>query len=101
MNPINVFEYEQLARGSLEPAIWDFFCGGSDDEVTVHENRQAFQRIKFLPRVLRDVRTVKTETTVQGTRILSPILIAPTAYHCLAHSDGECATAQAASKSKT
>jgi 4-hydroxymandelate oxidase len=101
MNPLNVFEYEQLARESLEPAYWDFFSGGSDDEITVHENRQAFQRIKFLPRVLRDVRTVKMETTVQGTGISSPLLIAPTAYHCLAHPDGECATARAASNSKT
>lgn len=101
MNPINVFEYEQLARESLEPAIWDFFSGGSDDEITVHENRQAFQRIKFLPRVLRDVRAVKMETTVQGTGISSPLLVAPTAYHCLAHPDGECATARAASNSKT
>ena len=101
MHPINVFEYEQLARESLEPANWDFFAGGSDDEITVRENCQAFQRIKFLPRVLRDVRTVKMETTVQGTRISSPLLIAPTAYHCLAHPDGELATARAASNSKT
>src|SRR5947207_13168757 len=99
--PINVFEYEQLARESLEPASWDFFYGGSDDEITVQENRQAFQRIKFLPRVLRDVRAVKMETTVQGMGISSPLLVAPTAYQCLAHPDGECATALAASKSKT
>ena len=74
MHQINVFEYEQLARESLEPANWDFFAGGSDDEITVRENCQAFQRITFLPRVLRDVRTVKMETTVQGTRISSPLL---------------------------
>lgn len=101
MHPINVFEYEQLARESLEPANWDFFAGGSDDEITVRENCQAFQRIKFLPRVLRDVRAVKMETTVQGMGISSPLLVAPTAYQCLAHPDGECATALAASKSKT
>src|SRR5215470_15134664 len=101
MHLLNVFEYEELARETLEPASWDFFYGGSDDEITLRENRQAFQRIKFLPRVLRDVRTVKLGTTVQGTSISSPLLIAPTAYHCLAHPDGECATAQAASNSKT
>jgi 4-hydroxymandelate oxidase len=101
MNPLNVFEYEQLARERLEPANWDFFRGGSDDEITVHENRQAFQRIKLLPRVLRDVSTVRMETTVQGTVIPVPFFIAPTAFQCLAHPDGECATAQAARNSRT
>ncbi len=101
MNPLNVFEYEQLARERLEPTHWDFLRGGSDDEITVHENRQAFQRIKLLPRVLRDVHAVKMETTVQGTVIPAPLFIAPTAYQCLAHPDGECATAQAARHSRT
>src|SRR5450631_3214588 len=101
MNMINLFDYEQLAQASLEPTIWDYFNGGSGDEVTLRENRSAFERIKLLPRVLRDVRSVNTGTTVQGTAIPFPVIIAPTAFHCMVHSEGECATARAAGNCST
>jgi 4-hydroxymandelate oxidase len=101
MNLVNLFDYEQLARASLKPEIWDYFQGGSGDEITLRENRDAFERIKLLPRVLRDVRSVDIGTVVQGTEVSLPVLIAPTAFHGLVHPQGECATALAASKSKT
>lgn len=93
MTPINLSDYEKLAEERIEPGAWGYYQGGSDDEVTLRECRAAFQRIKLRPRMLVDVRTIDMHTTVLGTPISLPVLVAPTAYHCLAHSAGECATA--------
>ncbi len=89
-----MFEYEVLAQAKMEPAFWDFYQGGSDDEVTLRANRTAFERIRLRPRVLVDV-----GAGVLDTR--STVLVAPTAMHCMAHPEGECATAQAAGKAGT
>jgi len=103
MDPVNVFEYEALAQTRMDPACWDFYQGGSDDEVTLRANRTAFERIRLRPRVLVDVSasTLDMRTIVLGTAVSMPILIAPTALHCMAHPEGECATAQAAGKAGT
>ncbi|HEX6544082.1 MAG TPA: alpha-hydroxy acid oxidase [Ktedonobacterales bacterium] len=96
MRPINVFEYEALARERLHPAVWDYYSGGAHDEVTLCENRAAFERIRLRPRVLADVSQISMETTLLGTPVPVPIGIAPTAMHGVACEEGECATAQAA-----
>ena len=101
MDPINVFEYEAVAQSKMDPAHWDFFAGGSDDEVTLRSNRAALERIRLRPRVLVDVSMIDTHTSVLGAPVSMPVLVAPTAMHCLAHPEGECATAQAAGQSNT
>lgn len=101
MAPINLSDYEKLAEERIEPGAWGYYQGGSDDEVTLRECRAAFQRIKLRPRMLVDVRTIDMHTTVLGTPISMPVLVAPTAYHCLAHREGECATAQGTGRSDT
>ena len=101
MDPINVFEYEAIAQSKMDPAHWDFFAGGSDDEVTLRSNRAALERIRLRPRVLADVSMIDTHTSVLGTPVSMPLLVAPTAMHCLAHPEGECATAQAAGRANT
>jgi isopentenyl diphosphate isomerase/L-lactate dehydrogenase-like FMN-dependent dehydrogenase len=103
VEPVNVFEYEALAQTKMDPAHWDYIQGGSDDEVTLRANRAAFERIRLRPRVLVDVSTsaIDIRTSVLGTLVSMPVLIAPTGMHCLAHPDGECATAQAAGKAGT
>lgn len=87
----------------MVPAFWDFYQGGSDDEVTLRANRTAFERIQLRPRVLVDVNAsaLDMRTTVLGTPLSMPILIAPTALHCLAHPEGECATVQGAGMANT
>jgi isopentenyl diphosphate isomerase/L-lactate dehydrogenase-like FMN-dependent dehydrogenase len=85
----------------MDPAHWDFITGGSDDEVTLRSNRAAYEHIRLRPRVLVDVSVIDTRTSVLGIPISMPVLLAPTAIHCLAHPEGECATAQAAGRSKT
>lgn len=103
MDPINVFEYEALAQAKMNPAFWDFYQGGSDDEVTLRANRTAFERIRLRPRVLVDVSAgaLNMRTTVLGTPVSMPILVAPTALHSMAHPEGECATAQGAGTANT
>lgn len=96
MEPINLFDYEKLARERLEPAIWDYFQGGSDDEVTLRANRSAFERIRLRPRMLVDVSTIDMSTTVLGTPLAIPVMIAPMRCHIPAHPDGESASAQGA-----
>ncbi|PWT73705.1 MAG: alpha-hydroxy-acid oxidizing enzyme [Chloroflexi bacterium] len=101
MEPINVFDYEPLARRRIEPSAWDYYRSGSDDEVTLRANREAFQRIRLRPRVLVDVTRCETSTSVLDIPVSMPILLAPTAFHKLAHPDGECATAQGAGRAGT
>ena len=101
MELVNVFDYEKLAQTRMAPPLWDFFQGGSDDEVTLRECRAAFQRIKLRPRVLVDVSDVDMHCAVLGVPVSMPLLIAPMASHCVAHPDGECATAQAAGRAGT
>ena len=98
---INLFDYESLAQARLDSATWGYYAGGSDDEVTLRENRAAFERIRLRPRVLVDVACCDLHTTVLGTPVALPVLIAPTAFHALAHPDGECATARAAGRAGT
>jgi 4-hydroxymandelate oxidase len=95
-SPVNVLEFEELARARLTPMAYDYIAGGAGDEVTVRANREAFARWRFLPRALVDVSRVTTEVELLGQRLSSPVLVAPTAFHQLAHPEGEAATARAA-----
>ncbi len=101
MEPINLNEYEALAQTRIEPTAWDFYQGGSDDEVTLRANRSVFERIRLRPRMLVDVSNLELSTTVLGTPVSMPILVAPTAYQCMAHPEGECATAQGTGMART
>ncbi len=94
MEPINVFEYHDLAEKRMDPVYWGYYEGGSDDEVTVRANQSDFARIRLRPRMLVDVSQCDLSTTVLGTPVSMPILVAPTALHCMAHPEGECATVQ-------
>ena len=101
MELVNVFDYEKLAQTRMAPPLWDYYQGGSDDEVTMRECRAAFERIKLRPRVLVDVAGIDMQCTVLGTPVSIPMLVAPMALHCLAHPEGECATAEGAGKAGT
>ena len=94
-------EFEVEARRRLDPTIYDYFAGGADDEVTLRANESAFGRIGLVPRVLRGAGEPELGLTLLGCRTSMPILIAPTAFHRLAHVDGERATARAAASAGT
>lgn len=94
--PINVFEFEALGREKVERAAWDYINGGAEDEITLRENRAAFERTFLRPRYLVDVTQRDLATTVLGTRIPFPLMLCPAAYQSLAHPEAEVATARGA-----
>lgn len=96
MNPINLHDYEQLARERLPQMVFDYYFGGSEDEVTLRENRLGWQKLRLRPRVLIDVGKRDLSTTVLGHSTSLPVLLAPCGFNALAHPDGELAVARAA-----
>lgn len=72
--------------------IYDYFASGAEDQWTLKENRNAFSRILFQPRIL----VLDMTTTVLGFKISMPIMIAPSAMQKMAHTDGESAISRAA-----
>jgi 4-hydroxymandelate oxidase len=97
MQPIvNLFEYERLAKARMTPMAFDYYASGAMDEITVRANHRAFDEILLRYRVLAGVGTRDTSTTVLGQPVPMPVLVAPSAFHCLAHPLGERATAGAA-----
>jgi 4-hydroxymandelate oxidase len=99
--PINLDEFEALARQRLPEAFYDFYAGGAGDEWTLAENRRAFDRWALRPRILRDVAHVDCSATVLGRSMAAPILVAPTAFQRLAHPDGELAMGRGAAATGT
>lgn len=89
-------DFRAIAAQRLDRDVWDFVEGGADDERTVAANIAAFDRYRVLPRVMTDVSTVDTSTTLFGTVVATPLAVAPTAYHRLVDPDGEVATARGA-----
>jgi 4-hydroxymandelate oxidase len=100
-SPINLLDYEDLARERLPRMAYDYIAGGADSEATVRDNRAAFQRVRLVPRVLVDVSTIDTQVEILGHRVRFPVLVGPTAFHQLAHPEGEAATARAAEAAGT
>jgi 4-hydroxymandelate oxidase len=101
MEPVNVLELEAIARGKLSREAYDYYAGGAHDEVTLGENRAAYDRISLAYRVLVDVSHRELATSVLGQPVAMPILVAPTAFHRLAVAEGERATARAAGGAET
>ena len=99
--PVNIAEYEKYASDCLPRNAFDYYASGSNDMITLRENRAAFSRLRIMPRALIDVTNISTETTILGDKVASPICIAPTAMQKMAHFDGEIATSIAAAKSRT
>jgi 4-hydroxymandelate oxidase len=87
-------EVAAAARERLDPVHWDFFAGGAGDERTLRGNEEAFTRRHLVPRVLRGGGERDLRTTLFGTELSLPVLVAPTAFHRLAHPGGEAETAR-------
>jgi isopentenyl diphosphate isomerase/L-lactate dehydrogenase-like FMN-dependent dehydrogenase len=101
VKPLNVWDYERLAAERLDTAAYAYYAGGAADELTMAANLDGFRRLPLRPRVLVDVADPSTETTVLGTRIDLPVLVAPVAYQRVVHPDGEVGTARAAAAAGT
>jgi 4-hydroxymandelate oxidase len=89
-------ELQRRARKLLPSNVYDYYAGGAGRERTLRANEKAWRQVWMAPRVLRDVSAVDTSTRLLGTEFATPLCVAPTGYHGLAHPDGELATAAGA-----
>jgi 4-hydroxymandelate oxidase len=93
---VSLADHEAHARQRLDPNAWAYFAGGAGDELTLADNRAAWDRLRLLPRVLAPPAGGHTRSTLLGRPLAHPILLAPIAYQRMAHPDGELAVAHAA-----
>lgn len=93
---ISVADYERAAARIMPSGAHSYLAGGATDEITLRDNQAAWQRLAIRPRMLVGVGSVDRGVRLLGRRRPHPILIAPMAFHRLAHPDGEPATARAA-----
>ncbi len=95
-NLLNLREYEPLAREKLSQMIFEYYASGANDDLTLHENEDAFQRIFLRPRMMAGIAERTMHATVLGQPMNAPIMVAPMAYMMMAHPEGESAVARAA-----
>jgi 4-hydroxymandelate oxidase len=93
----DLMQFEPLARRRLSRMAYDYVRSGGGDEITMRENRLAFERLRLAPNVLQDVSQLDTRISLFGVELNHPILLAPIAYHRLYHPEGELGTARGAS----
>jgi isopentenyl diphosphate isomerase/L-lactate dehydrogenase-like FMN-dependent dehydrogenase len=98
---VNVDDFAAEAKRLLDPGPYGYVVGGAGDEHTLRANAAAYGRWQLRPRVLVDVGSISTATTVLGTEVALPLLVAPTAFQRLCHPDGELAMARAAASAGT
>jgi 4-hydroxymandelate oxidase len=94
-DPVSLSDYEHRAREVLPRPAFDYFAAGAGAEITLRENREAFDALRLKPRVLVPVGMRDQSVTLLGRRLPSPILVAPMAFQKMAHPGGELATARA------
>jgi 4-hydroxymandelate oxidase len=86
---VNLADFEPLARERMLGPAFDYIAGGAWDEITLRESVEAWQRLRFVPRVLRDIRSIDPSGTFLGRRFPLPIAIAPMAAQAMAHPGAE------------
>lgn len=101
MQLVNISDYENLAKEKLTQMAYDYYSSGANDEITLRENTDAYKRIFLKYRVLVDVSKLDMSTEVLGQKISMPLMIAPTAFHKLANTEGEVAVSKAAGAAGT
>ncbi len=94
--PVSVAELERRAVEAMEPRTASYICAGAGSEGTIDANAEAFRRRRIVPRMLRDVSQRDLSTTVLGTAMPAPLLLAPIGVQRIVHEEGELATARAA-----
>ncbi|KAL8835779.1 MAG: hypothetical protein Q9170_003173 [Blastenia crenularia] len=98
LNCLTIGELETLAAARMDKQTRDYYNEGADSGSTLLENSQAYAKYHIRPRVLRDMSLIDTSIPIFGSQSAIPLGVAPTAMQCLAHPDGEAATARACRK---
>ena len=101
MGPVNVHEFEEVAKRKMHKLAYDFIAGGVEDEYTLRANREAYGKFALRPRVMTDVSNVSLAVDLLGMKLASPILIAPTGGKNLVIESADEKVAAAALASKT
>ena len=94
----SIADVRLLARRRAPRAVFDYTDGAAGDEVGLRRSRQAFARVEFRSRVLRDVSKVDTTTTILGRTSELPLVFAPTGFTRMMHTEGETAVARVAAR---
>lgn len=94
--PISIAELERAAKAAMEPRAANYVGAGAGSEDTIRANAAAFSAHRIVPRMLRDVSVRDLSTTVLGTAMPAPLMLAPIGVQKVVHEEGELATARAA-----
>jgi lactate 2-monooxygenase len=94
--PVAVAELEEQAIAAMDARAATYVGAGAGSEDTIRANLEAFRRRRIVPRMLRDVAARDLATTVLGTAMTAPLLLAPIGVQKIVHPDGELASARAA-----
>ncbi|KAL4985203.1 FMN-dependent dehydrogenase-domain-containing protein [Aspergillus falconensis] len=92
----NLLDFETVARSVMKKTAWAYYSSGADDEITMRENHQAFQKIWFRPRILVDVENVDFSTKMLGAKCSIPFYVTATALGKLGNPEGEVVLTRAA-----
>nr|ODN93022.1 L-lactate dehydrogenase (cytochrome) [Cryptococcus depauperatus CBS 7855] len=93
---LSLHDFEAVARRTMNKRGWNYYSSGADDEISLRENHNAYQRVWFRPRILRDVSSVDYSTTILGHKTSMPVYISATALGKLGHPEGEICLTKAA-----
>ena len=88
--------YAAQAEHALDPGWHDYLETGAGEEISLREAETAWHGYRLRPRVLRPVPEASTAVEILRQRLPTPVMIAPTAWHRMAHPDGEVETARGA-----
>lgn len=95
---VNIDDLRRIAKRRLPRGVFDYIDGAADDERSMANNAAAYSRWEFRPEVLRDVSAVDISTTLFGRPIAMPLVLSPTGYTRMTHSQGELSVARAAAR---
>ncbi|MQF82637.1 alpha-hydroxy-acid oxidizing protein [SAR202 cluster bacterium AD-802-E10_MRT_200m] len=95
---VTVEEVIVAARNNVSLGAWGYLSGGSESETTLRRNRSALDRVAFRPRILRDVSSIDTSTTILGHKVRIPLLLAPIGSQQVFTPEGAIAATKAANE---
>ena len=98
---VNIADLRRLAERRVPKVVFDYLDGGAEGEITMRENCRAFEQITFRPRQAVAIENCNLRTTILGTEIAFPAMLAPVGYSRLMHPEGEIAAARAAGEAGT
>jgi isopentenyl diphosphate isomerase/L-lactate dehydrogenase-like FMN-dependent dehydrogenase len=94
--PVSLAELERQGVEAMEPKVANYVGAGAGSEDTIRANLEAFRRWRIVPRMLRDVSARDLSTSLCGTAMPAPLLLAPIGVQAILDEEGELATARAA-----